>query len=115
MKNDALLELLKRFWKPIVFSGASVISITVAHITISISIDFIHIGDVNIHTVISPVQEAESKEGTNPPSHPGAERATIQLEDLEHCTTYEFQASLDPDFKDAKSITFTTLCDESGR
>lgn len=108
MKNNNLSAIAKRFWKQIILAVASAIGITVAVISIGISIDVIHIGDVNIHTTVS---QADNR-GTDQPSTSSIQQATIQLEDLEPCTTYEFQASLDPNFKDAETITFTTKCEE---
>ena len=111
MKNNNLSELLKRFWKRIALAVASV-GITVLAISIAISIDVIHIGDVNIHTTVSQVDNTGNRAETNQPNTNNIEEVTIQLEDLEPCTTYEFQASLDPNFKDAETITFTTKCEE---
>lgn len=81
-------------------------------VSIGISIDLVHIGDVNIHTTVSQVDNTGNGERTNQPGFAGINQAIIQLEDLEPCTTHEFQASLNPDFKDAETITFTTKCEE---
>ena len=81
-------------------------------VTIGVSIDEVHIGDKNIHTDVSQVVNTETTAGTNQGGADPVQQVDFQLEDLEPCTTYEFQASLDPDFKDAETITFTTLCEE---
>ena len=112
MNNNNLSEISKRFWKQIIVAVATTIGITVAVISIGISIDVVHIGDINIHTGVSPVDNTENKAGTNQPRANIVKQATIQLEDLEPCTIYEFQASLDPNFNDAETIIFTTQCEE---
>ena len=112
MKRNNLSETAKRSWKRIVVAVASAIGITAAIISVGVSIGVIHIGDVNIHTSVSQVVNMESETETNQGGTDNVQHATFQLEDLEPCTTYEFQASLDPDFKDAETITFTTKCEE---
>ena len=111
MRNNNVSGMAKRFWKQIVLALASAIGITLVAISIGISIDVIHIGDVNIHTTVSQVDNTGNNAGTNQSNTNYVQQAAIQLEDLEPCTTYEFQASLDPDFKDAETITFTTKCE----
>ena len=113
MKNYNVSTIAKRFWKPIALAVVSVG--TLLAVTIGISIDFIHIGDVNIHTSVSQVDNTGNGTGPSQPNPASIDQAIIQLEDLEPCTTYEFQASLDPDFNDAETITFTTKCEESNQ
>ena len=38
--------------------------------------------------------------------------ATLEIMDLEPCTNYEVQASLDPYFRDGSFTTFKTLCEQ---
>ena len=109
-RKNSLSEVAKKFWKQIL-GVLAVIGVAVT-ITIAISIDFIHIGDVNVHTTISQVDNRETRTGASQSSPDNIQQATIQLEGLEPCTTYEFQASTDPNFKDAETITFTTECEE---
>ena len=111
MKNHNVSTVARRFWKPIALAVVSA-GITVLAVSIGISIDLVHIGDVNIHTTVSQVDNTGNSERSNQSSSAGIDHAIVQLEDLEPCTTYEFQASLDPDFKDAETITFTTKCEE---